>query len=114
MFWQRIQEERKDKKILADIEVSYTDDNGKVVEFTSAKEFNISYTEQYIANNPYVIYPLVLVLLVICIWIFFQFLFLLLAKKRRCPNCKIQVRKDWTVCPNCKHVLKKQKVKKKK
>lgn len=114
MFWQRVREAQRNKTIQAIIDISYTDENGEEVEFNSAREFDISYTEQYIALNPYVVFPLLLIGIFIPLWFGLRFWFLILAKKRKCPKCRNQVRKEWEVCPHCEHILKKHKAKKKK
>jgi hypothetical protein len=55
MFWQRVSEIRTHKTILAEIEMSYLDENGEEIEFNTAKEFQVQYVEQRITNNPYIL-----------------------------------------------------------
>ena len=55
MPWERVSEVRQNKKIFADIELSYKDENGEDIEFKSAKEFNVQYIEQKVTINPYII-----------------------------------------------------------
>ena len=57
MFWERVCEAKRHEKVTAFINMSYTDENGEEVEFSSARDFYIEYTEEYIGINPYVIIP---------------------------------------------------------
>jgi len=85
------------------IDFSYLDENGERVEFNSAKEFEIEYTEQYVWINPYVVLPIVLLALLFIGWLWF---ILIVKKERRCKKCDTKVRKNWDICPKCKKKLK--------
>ena len=102
-IWERVCEKRDHKKIKALINFSYSDENWEEVEFNSAKEFEIEYTEQYIGINPFVVIPFIL------FWILFGLLwwFLIIFKRTRmCKKCDTEVRKNWDICPNCNKKLK--------
>jgi zinc-ribbon domain len=114
MFWERVCEARRYKKITALIEVNYTDENGKEIEFNSARDVEIEYIESYIWKNPYVFIPLLFLLCIGGIWFLRYSVFVLIARKRKCPHCKKPVKKEWSVCPHCEWEIKKQKNKKKK
>lgn len=107
MFWERVCEARRSKTITAFIDVSYTNEKGELIEFSSAKDFDIEYTEQYIGINPYVILPLVILAMIFWFYFLWRFFFLVWKRKRVCPECKTKVRKNWHVCPKCKKKLKK-------
>lgn len=112
MFWERVQEARRNKTITALIDVSYTDENGEEVQFNAAREFEIEYIEQYIGINPYIYFPLVLIGFIIAIYVIRYFVVGLLRRKRKCPHCKNIVKKEWIVCPHCQKEIKKIKKKK--
>jgi|TARA_Y100001960_G_scaffold130164_1_gene138429 hypothetical protein len=57
MFWEREREKSSTKTITADIEFVYQDAEGQDIAYNSAKEFEIEYTEKYIALNYFVIIP---------------------------------------------------------
>jgi len=48
MFWERECERTKHTKITALIDLSYKNKEGEDIEFSSAKEFDITYKENYI------------------------------------------------------------------
>lgn len=84
------------KKLTAKIKLEYTDPNWKEVEFNSAKEFFVSYLEDYVWLNRYVVIPwIIFVLIFIIFWI------IALRKKRKCPECKKTIKKDMQICPYC-------------
>lgn len=107
MFWERVCEAKRHEKITAFIDMSYTDENGEVVEFNSAKDFYINYTEEYVGINPYVVIPIVIFLSLLWFYMLWRFLCLLGNKKRKCKHCDTVIRKTWKVCPKCKKKLKK-------
>ncbi len=76
MFWEQVKLREKIKKLTAKIELWYTWEDGKEQEFNSAKDFNISYTEQYVWYNWFV------VIILACIWLLL-FWWILFALKRR-------------------------------
>lgn len=76
MFWEQVKLREKTKKLTAQIEFWYTWQDGKDQEFNSAKDFNITYTEQYIGYNWFV------VIVLSFIW-FLLFLSILTTLKRR-------------------------------
>ncbi|PIE85548.1 hypothetical protein CSA08_01445 [Candidatus Gracilibacteria bacterium] len=96
MFWERILEREQNKKINADINISYINEKGEEVKFNSAKEFYINYNEEYIGLNPYVLIPMGLLLFLIFMWSL-----VLMLKKRKCRKCKKKIKKDMKVCPYC-------------
>ena len=102
--WERINERLNHEKIKADINFSYIDNNWKLIEFNSAKEFYIDYKEQYIGLNPY---ALIFALIFIILWILFRRkIYIIFFKKieNRCINkkCNEIIKKDIKVCPYCK------------
>ncbi len=105
MFWERVCEAKKHKKVTAIIDMWYVDENGEEVEFSAAKEFDIEYTEEYIAPNPYVLLPFAFVAFLIFLWWIWWLLFAV--KKKKCKHCDTPVRKNWKICPKCKKKLKK-------
>lgn len=108
MFWERVLERKNTEKITAEFSIKYKDKDGEDIQFNSAKEFDIEYTEKYIGLNYYVCIPL---------WILtaglFIFFLIVLKRRRKCPNCKETVKKKMKVCPYCGEKLKKKKKKKK-
>jgi len=60
MPWERVCFRKNNKNIKALINIVYTDDNGEEVEYSSAKEIPVTYTEKYIGINPYIVLPLLL------------------------------------------------------
>jgi hypothetical protein len=62
MPWERVCTKKQEKVVQAVIEVSYKDENGDLVEYNSADEFKIEYTEEYVGLNPYVIIPIIIAL----------------------------------------------------
>ena len=102
-LWERVAERRDAKTIEALINFSYTDEEWEEIEFNSAKEFEIEYTEQYVWVNPYIIIFFLLFWIIIgLIWWFL----LVFKRTRMCKKCDTKVRKNWEVCPNCKKKLK--------
>jgi len=106
MFWERVSEARRHEKITALIDISYTDENGEVVEFNSAEEFHINYTEEYVGLNPYVVIPFVIFGAFLMFYFIWRFWFLVWKKKKKCKNCHTTIRKNWSVCPKCKKKIK--------
>lgn len=96
MPWERVCERVVDKNIKAEIEINYKENNDKDVNYNSAKDFKIKYTEKYIWLNLYVVIPLILIL----IWLFIWFI---IAKrnKKKCINCKKTINKKMKICPYC-------------
>lgn len=111
MFWEKVCEEEKHKKVTALINIAYEDTNWESVEFNSAKDFYVDYKEKYIWLNYYVVIPFLLFLLLI--WIYLLFILIKRFKKDKyteCIKCKKKIRKDWDVCPHCsKKQIKKNK-----
>ncbi len=112
MFWERVSEKRQSKKINADIEIIYYDENGKEIVFNSAKDFEVQYIEQQITNNPYVILWIILFL-----WAWIMIFFAMrwwwaVARNRKCWNCKEEIKAHWETCPYCKTIQNKKEHKK--
>lgn len=104
MFWERVWERQQNKKLTAIFDISYSDKNWELVEYNSAKDFYIDYTEEYIGLNPYVLIPIfALFLAFIVLWI------IAILKRKKCPACNKRVKKDMKVCPYCGEKLKKLK-----
>lgn len=102
MPWERVSEVRQTKKIFADIQIVYQDEEGKDVEFNSAKEFEVQYIEEQITLNPYVILALLLLSSVgLLLWFALRWWFLVV-RKHRCWNCKEVIKAHWETCPYCK------------
>lgn len=112
MPWQRVSEILKQRKITAEIEIVYKDENGNPIDFTTAKEFDIQYLEKQITLNPYVILWL---LLLATAWVFILFgtrWWFLVAKTKKCWNCWEKIKSHWKACPHCKALQNKKKHKK--
>ena len=105
MFWERVSESRKHEKITAIIDLYYTDENGEEIEFSSAQDFYIDYTQQYIGLNPYVIIPIIL-LWILLLLLFIRKSFMWGKKKRKCKTCKAPIRTNWRICPKCQKKIK--------
>jgi hypothetical protein len=110
MPWQRVEEARQTKKIQAIIDIAYEDADWQLIEYNSAEEFEVQYTEQYLALNPYI--------LIIFWWIIFLFLlWWFIAAKRKVPcineDCDKRLKRNQKRCPKC-DTLQKEKKKKKK
>lgn len=104
MFWERVCERQEHKKITAIFDVSYTDENWELIEYNSARDFYIDYTEEYIWLNPYVLIPIIWLLFAI-----FTLWLIAILKRKKCPNCHKRVKKDMKICPYCWEKLKKKK-----
>jgi len=108
MFWERVSEKRQNKIIDADIEIIYYDENGEEIVFESAQEFEVQYIEQQITNNPYVILWLLLfgfAWVFTLLWIRW---WLAAGRKRKCWNCKEEIKSTWETCPYCKTIQNKK------
>ncbi len=92
------------KKLTAKINIDYTDPNWKEVDFNSAREFEVSYLEDYVWLNRLVVFPWILIIILI-----FIFFIISIRKKRKCPKCKKIVKKDMHICPYCWEHLKNKK-----
>ncbi len=101
MPWEKVYTKTTKKKLTAKIKLDYTDPDWKEVEFNSARDFYVTYNEDYIWLNRYIIIPG---------WIFFLLIFVFwiigFKRKRKCPNCKKKVDKDMKICPYCGEKLK--------
>ena len=96
MFWEKVMKRVKYEKITAIIDISYKDREWKNVEFNSAEEFDISYKEDYIWLNMFVIIPMVL----IAILVFTVYLIIFLRKKK-CEKCEKRIWRHLKACPYC-------------
>lgn len=76
MFWEQVKTREKTKNLTAQVSLSYDGDNWKQEDYNSAKNFSVTYTEQYIWYNWFV-------LLILSIFGVFIFWIFLLAKKRK-------------------------------
>lgn len=101
MPWEKVYTKTTKKKLTAKIKLQYTDPAWKEVEFNSARDFYVTYDEDYVWLNRYIVIPG---------WIFFLLIFIFwiigLRKKRKCPNCKKKIDKDMKICPYCWEKLK--------
>ena len=98
MFWERICTRKQHKKITALIDISYVNQDGDTIEFNSAQDFYIDYTEQYIGLNLYVVFGWWI------LWFILLLFFLIkLRSKRKCVNkeCNKKIKKDMKICPYC-------------
>jgi len=96
--WERVNEKINNKKLKADIQISYINKDWDTVEFSSAKEFYVNYKESYVWLNPYVfIFWSTIFILVFFLWLIFR------KKKIIClnNNCKKKLDKDMKTCPYC-------------
>ena len=116
--WQRIESREQNKNITAKFNINYLDENWENVEYNSAKDFDIKYTEDYLAINPYFFIALFLIFiwLILLFWILW---FIFWSKKKRCinKNCKKKIVAEAKVCPYCEtkqYKEKKKKIEKKK
>lgn len=99
--WERINEKINNKKIKANIDISYINKDWETVEYSSAKEFLVNYKEKYIWINPYaIIYSLFGLIFILLLWIIFK------KKKIICINkdCKRKLNKDMKICPYCETI----------
>lgn len=102
MPWERVSEVRQNKKIHADITLSYPDENGEAIEFNAAKDFEVQYIEQKVTLNPYVILALLLISTASAMLWFALRWWILVVRKRRCWKCKEVIKAHWETCPYCK------------
>ena len=106
MPWQRLQEKRKTKNVQAIIEVAYEDADGQLIEYNSAEEFEVEYTEQYLWLNPYIIIPFFWLILFLLLW-------WIIAAKRKVPcineDCKKRLKRKQKRCPECDTLQKEKK-----
>ncbi len=98
MPWQRVCERKKTKTIEAVLEIAYKDEKWDTIQYNSAQEFEIEYTEQYLWINPY--------LIILLFWILFLWLlwwFILAKRKVPCINkdCKKRIPRKTKRCPKC-------------
>ncbi len=109
MFWEREREKNSVKKITADIEFVYKDAEGQDIAYNSAKEFDIEYTEKYIALNYLMIIPAGMILSLL-------FLFFIWKRSRKisCKKCGKKIDKHMKACPYCGKKTKKSDKKDKK
>jgi len=61
MFWESIKTRTVNKKITALFELSYTGKDAEVKDFNEEKEFFITYEEQYIGLNTFLLVVLAIV-----------------------------------------------------
>ena len=110
MPWERICYRKNNTTVKALIDIVYTDDNWEDVEYSSAKDIPITYTEKYVWVNPYIVVPFFLFF-----WIFFLLWFIALGKRTRCVNkdCKKRIKRKLLRCPHCDTKQKKSDSKKK-
>ena len=109
MFWEREREKSSTKTITADIEFVYQDAEGQDIAYNSAKEFEIEYTEKYIALNYFVIIPgWLFILMMLCIFIWKR------SRKISCKKCWKRIDKKMKACPYCGKKTKKSDKKDKK
>lgn len=95
---ERVCERYNTKKITAEIDLSYPDENWEMINYNSAKEFDIKYKEEYVGFNPYIA-----IFLWIFLLIFFLLWLILFLRKKKCINkdCNKRIRKNMKVCPYC-------------
>jgi hypothetical protein len=75
MMWEEVKEREKTEKMKAKINIKYKWKDDEDIDFNSAKDFDITYKEQYIGINWFVVWP---------IWFLaFIFFIILFAKKRK-------------------------------
>ena len=104
MPWEKIEERKVNKIITADFNLKYKWLDGKDIEYNSAKEFPVEYTEKYVAINYYVLYPIFATIFLIIL-----FILIALSKRTKCIKCKKSIKKDMKVCPYCWAKQKKKK-----
>ena len=104
MPWEQIKERKVHKKITADFDLKYKGLDWEDIEYNSAKEFPVEYTEKYVAINYYVLYPILAFLVFI-----FILILLILRKRTKCSKCWKSIKKDMKVCPYCGTKQKKKK-----
>ena len=96
--WKTISSREKDQTIVAKFNINYLDEDWNTIEYNSAKDFNVKYTERYLWLNPYFFFLLWWALFILLIlWVIFK------KKKQICINkeCKKKIDKDMKVCPYC-------------
>ncbi len=98
MMWEKIKTREKNEKMKANIDISYKWKDNEDIDFNSAKDFNVNYTEQYIGINWLIVWPA---------WIiFFIFFIIFIIKRRKKVEEKVQGKEKNT---NPKKSLKKSK-----
>jgi len=107
MFWERVSENRTYKKITAEIEMVYYDEQGNPIEFSTAKEFPVQYIQQEVTLNPYVILALLLLWSGL-IFTYFGTRWLIAAKPRPCWSCDEKIKSHWKTCPHCEAIQNKR------
>lgn len=112
MFWQRVSEVRQNKNIIANIKLTYDDQDGNPIEFNAAKEFPVQYIEQKITTNPYIILWLVLLLAAWVMILWALRWWFAAVHKRKCWKCKEAIKPQWETCPYCKTIQNKREHKK--
>ena len=81
-FWQTLRKRQVNKKMHAMLSLIYTWVDGNVYPYQTWLNFNIVYTEQYVATNPYIIWALIGLLLLLA-YIICKFWILPLRKRRK-------------------------------
>ncbi len=96
MFWEKIAKRVVYKEITAVIDISYFDKEWQEIKFSEEKSFDVSYMEDYIAINYYV----VSVALMIALFLLIIF-FIILIRRKKCQNCNKKISRNMKVCPYC-------------
>lgn len=109
MLWERVSEIRTHKTITAEIEMTWYDENGNPIDFTTAKDFPVQYIEEKVTLNPYIILALLLLATIILMTWFAIRWWIIGFKKRKCWNCKEKIKSHWETCPYCKAIQNKKK-----
>lgn len=76
MFWEEERQREAQKKLTANIKLSYEWADGSDIEYTSAKDFYVAFTERYIWYNWKVVIPWIFIFTILFFWF-------LIAWKRR-------------------------------
>ncbi len=111
--WERVCYRKNNKTIKALISLNYKDDKGENVEYSSAKDIEVSYEDKYIWINWYIVFIAFLFLFFISIFLLLWFI--ALWKRRKCINkkCRKKIKRKLIRCPHCDTKQKKSKKKKK-
>lgn len=109
MPWERISTKISTKNIKAVFDIDYKNENSENIDYNSAQEFQVEYTEKYVWYNPYFF---------LWLWLFWILLVLIIIvfkkSKKRCINkdCKKKIDRDLKICPYCTEKQEKKKKKK--
>lgn len=84
MFWEKEKQRENQKKLTANIKLTYQWSNDEDIEYSSAEDFYVSYTERYIGYNWRVMIPLIILSIIFSFW------FIIAWKRRKDKEEKLE------------------------